>query len=212
MIENLKNYFNEQFTTSYKDFLFDCAKTNGKFLGDLSEMILPRIFKMAGKSSKILVGRNQEYDIVIENKLYSLKSSTQKEMQLSTLSDPHKNRIIFEDDILNKDLTVDYIKNLLETYGLEDFIFLFYNEEKNEITIGLFSINNFLKLIDDVKITKKKTHSPLCLYHCNNLIAEIKDDTGKKKANAFQRGLWVKDISLFLETDIVYDKFVLTQD
>ena len=160
-------------------------------------------------NAKILLnlenGVRKEYDINIEGKKYSLKSSTSKEMQISTLSDNNKNRIYFDKDILQATtLSAAYIRTLINSYGLEDFIFGFVS--KNKIMIGMFSVSNFLNLIDNVKLVQKETHRPLCLYDKNNnLIAEIKDDTGKPKANAFQRGLWIKNLNLVEKAGVFYD-------
>lgn len=203
MINELNNEFAK--FPKLKNYLYTRALKSGKAFGEDLELFLPGLFNISGKKSEKEAKRNQEYDINIEGKKYSLKSSTSKEMQISTLSDNNKNRIYFDKDILQATtLSAAYIRTLINSYGLEDFIFGFVN--KNKITIGMFSVSNFLNLIDNVKLVQKETHRPLCLYDKNNnLIAEIKDDTGKPKANAFQRGLWIKNLNLVEKAGVFYD-------
>lgn len=191
------------------NYLYTSALKSGKAFGEDLEFYLPLLFNSAGKKSAPETKRNQEYDINVENKKYSLKSTTSKELQISTLSDNNKKRIYFDKDILQaKNLDANYIKNIINSYNLEDFIFGFI--ESGKITIGMFSIENFLNLINDVKLVQKETHKPLCLFDKNGkILAEIKDDTGKEKANAFQRGIWLKDLNLIVGTNVIYDTVVL---
>ena len=54
------------------------------------------------------------------------------------------------------------------------------------------------------KIFKTKIYEVTAIREID-LIAEIKDDTGKPKANAFQRGLWVKNLNLVAKAGVFYD-------
>ena len=83
MINELNNEFAK--FPKLKNYLYTRALKSGKAFGEDLELFLPGLFNLSGRKSEKETKRNQEYDINVDGKKYSLKSSTSKEMQINGL-------------------------------------------------------------------------------------------------------------------------------
>lgn len=193
------------------DYLAFIAKEDGKNLGEQLEMILPLFLRKNGISSQKILTRNQEEDIIINGNSISLKSYTGNAFQISTCSDSHKERIVFKEianyynysfDSQEEESSLEindlsFIKERFSAYNVNDLLLCAFKDLGNgkyDFLIGFFSFKIFLERANKAFFEKAKTHSPIIFYNNNDYLFSLKDDTGKMKANALQRGLWIEKI------------------
>lgn len=193
-------------------------KLNGKIGGELFEIALRNAFIKNGFNVTKIAKRAKE-DLIINGVKVSVKSTTTDGVQVDTMS--------------NSGITIEYLlsldgkdKNFSSNFNIDNkeeiinkicehvdkmpIIFGCFNFYENKCNFTLFELSyeqlcQKLKSINKIIYRKPLTKSRLEFYIDNKLIFEIKDGTGKKEANAFQRGLWIIDVNNFINN---IDKYV----
>lgn len=193
-------------------------KLNGKIGGELFEIALKNALIKNGFNAVKNSKRGKE-DLIINEVKVSVKSTTTNAIQVDTMSDSGitieyllsldgKDKNFSSNfNINNKEEIINKICDRLDKMPI---IFGCFNFYKDKCNFTLFELSyeqlcQKLKNVNKIVYRKPLTKSRLEFYIDNKLIFEIKDGTGKKEANAFQRGLWIDDINSFINN---IDKYV----